>query len=53
MVRKYQAAKGKVFDWKEPHYIEVDGNEVQEHLRAKVIFLGITDSIDNYIEVDE
>lgn len=54
MVRKYEAAKGKVFDWKEPRFVEDEnGNEVQEHLRAKVIFLSITDSIDNYIEVDE
>lgn len=50
---KYEADEGKVFDWKEPHIIEDDnGNEIQEHLYAKVLFIGGNDSIDNYIEID-
>lgn len=58
---RYDADDGYVFDWKEPHYIEVevevDGRyeiqEVQEHLYAKTLFIGGNDSIDNYIEVPE
>lgn len=51
---KYEADEGKVFDWKEPHFIEdEEGNQVQEHLNAKVLFIGGTDKIENYIEVDE
>ena len=49
---RYDADEGKVFDWKEPRFIEVDGNEIQEHLYAKTLFIGSNDSIDNYIEVD-
>lgn len=55
---KYEADDGFVFDWKEPRFTnEVDeegvptGNEIQEHLYVKTIFIGGTDSIDNYIEV--
>ena len=49
---RYDADDGYVFDWKEPHYLEdEDGNKVQEHLYAKTLFIGSTDSIDNYIEV--
>ena len=55
---RYDADDGKVFDWKEPRFIEVfvDGEfqkEVQEHIYVKTLFIGGTDSIDNYIEVDE
>lgn len=51
-LQKYVADEGYVFDWKEPRYIEdKDGNKIQEHLYAKVLFLAVTDSIDNYIEV--
>jgi hypothetical protein len=54
---RYDADEGKVFDWKEPRYVEVfiDGKseEIQEHLNAKTLFIGGTDSIENYIEVDE
>jgi hypothetical protein len=55
---RYDADDGMVFDWKEPRYIEVfaDGisqGEQQEHLYAKTLFIGPTDSIDNYIEVPE
>jgi hypothetical protein len=55
---RYDADEGKVFDWAEPRYIEVfaDGvsqGEQQEHLYAKTLFIGPTDSIENYIEVEE
>ena len=60
---RYDAAEGKVFDWKEPRYDEVliDENNPelgtkqgdQKHLNAKTLFLGHTDSITNYVEVDE
>ena len=50
---RYDADEGKVFDWKEPRYNEDEnGNQVQEHLNAKTLFIGGTDSIENYIEVD-
>lgn len=59
---RYDADEGKVFDWAEPHYIyelidpehpELGEKQVgQEHLYAKTIFVGPTDNIDNYIEVD-
>lgn len=53
---RYDADEGMVFDWKEPRFIEdEEGNptEVQEHLYAKTLFIGSTDSIENYIEVPE
>lgn len=51
---KYEADEGKVFDWKEPHFTEdEEGNQIQEHLNAKVLFIGGTDKIENYVEVDE
>lgn len=56
---RYDADDGKVFDWKEERWTEeVDErgnviNRTQEHLYAKTLFIGGTDSIDNYIEVDE
>lgn len=51
---RYDADEGFVFDWKEPRFIEdQEGNEVQEHLNTKTIFVGPTDSIENYIEVAE
>ena len=54
---RYDADEGKVFDWAEPRYdIELDenGNEIktQTHLYAKTLFIGPTDSIENYIEVE-
>lgn len=49
---RYDADDGKVFDWKEPRFIEEDGNQVQEHLYAKTLFIGGNDTIDNYVEVD-
>ena len=51
---RYDADEGKVFDWKEPRFnVDENGNQVQEHLNAKTLFLGHTDSITNYVEVDE
>lgn len=54
---RYDADEGKVFDWKEPHYylgLDENGNEtkVQEHLYVSTLFIGPTDSIENYIEVE-
>ena len=51
---RYDADEGYVFDWKEPRYItDENGNEVQEHLNARTLFIGANDNIDNYIEVEE
>ena len=51
---RYDADEGYVFDWKEPRFIEdAEGNEIQEHLYAKTLFIGGNDSIDNYVEVEE
>lgn len=51
---RYDADEGRVFDWKEPHIQEDEnGNEVQTHLYAKTLFIGVNDSIDNYIEVEK
>lgn len=49
---RYDADEGKVFDWKEPRYVEVEGEQVQEHLYVKALFIGGNDSIDNYVEVE-
>lgn len=53
---RYDADEGKVFDWKEArfHEEEKDGEviQVQDHLYAKTLFIGVNDSIDNYVEVD-
>lgn len=50
---RYDADEGKVFDWKEPRFeLDEEGNEVQTHLYVKTLFIGHTDSIDNYIEVE-
>lgn len=50
---RYDADDGKVFDWKEPRFIELeDGTQEQEHLYAKTLFIGANDSIENYIEVE-
>ena len=51
---KYEADKGKVFDWVEPRYFEdEEGNKIREHLYSRVLYIGENDSIDNYIEIDE
>lgn len=50
---RYDADEGMVFDWKEPRFHEdEEGNEIQEHLYAKTLFIGSLDNIDNYIEVE-
>lgn len=55
---KYEADEGMVFDWKEPRFDEIlDENDnvigkEQRHLYAKTLFIGVNDSIDNYIEVE-
>ena len=49
---RYDADEGMVFDWKEPRYYEDEnGNQIQEHLYVMTLFIGVNDSIDNYIEV--
>ena len=51
---RYDADEGYVFDWKEARFIEdEEGNQIQEHLYAKTLFIGGNDSIDNYVEVKE
>jgi hypothetical protein len=51
---RYDADEGKVFDWKEPRFIEDEnGEQVQEHLYVKTLFIGGNDAITNYVEVDE
>lgn len=56
---KYEADEGMVFDWAEPRFTEeVDENgnvikTIQEHLYAKVLYIGRHDTIDNYVEVKE
>jgi hypothetical protein len=53
-VKRYDADEGKVFDWAEPRYEEnEEGEMVQTHLAAKTLFIGHTDDINNYIEIDE
>ena len=50
---RYDADEGKLFDWKEPRYTEdEDGNQIEEHLYVKTLFIGSLDNIDNYIEVE-
>lgn len=49
---RYDADEGYVFDWVEPRYVEdSEGNQIQEHLYAKTLFIGGNDNIANYIEV--
>lgn len=51
---RYDADDGYVFDWKEARFIENEnGNKEQEHLFVKTLFIGGTDTIDNYVEVEE
>ena len=51
---RYDADEGMLFDWKEPRYTEDEnGEQIQEHLLVKTLFIGPTDSIENYVEVDE
>ena len=52
---RYDADEGKVFDWKEPRFIEKDeeGNKIQEHLYVKTLFIGGNDNIENYVEIEK
>jgi len=51
---RYDADEGYVFDWKEPRYIEDEnGEQIQEHLYVKTLFIGANDNIENYIEVEK
>lgn len=51
---RYDADEGKLFDWKEPRYIEDEnGEQIQEHLYVKTLYIGANDDIANYVEVDE
>ena len=51
---RYDSDDGLVFDWATPRFTQdEDGNEIQEHLYVKTLFIGGNDSIDNYIEVRE
>lgn len=51
---RYDADEGMVFEWAEARYIEDEnGNQIQEHLYAKTLFIGGNDKIENYIEVPQ
>jgi hypothetical protein len=51
---RYDADEGMVFDWKEPRFVQDEkGNEIQEHLYVKTLFIGGNDNIENYIEVEQ
>lgn len=50
-LRKIEADEGKVLVSKEKRYDD-EGNLIQEE-GAKVMYLAISDSEDNYIEIDE
>ena len=53
---RYDADEGMVFDWKNlaEHQIEdEEGNITFDHLYAKTLFIGVHDSIDNYVEIEE
>lgn len=50
---RYDADNNKVFDWAVARFVEdAEGNQVQQHLYAKTLFIGSNDSIENYVEVD-
>ena len=54
ILTRYDADIGCVFDWKEPRYVEDDsGNQIQEHLYVKTLFIGSNDIKDNFIDVEE
>ena len=53
-VQRFDADEGKVFDWKEPRFIEdKEGNQIQEHLYVKTLFIGGNDNIENYVEIEK
>lgn len=50
---RYDADEGMVFDWAVARFIEDEnGNQIQEHLYAKTLFIGGNDHIGNYVEVE-
>lgn len=50
---RYDADEGKVFDFAEPRFImDEEGNEIQEHLYVRTLFISSHDDINNYIEVE-
>lgn len=50
---RYDADDGKVFDFKVPRFREDEnGEQIQEHLYVTTLFIGHTDNINNYIEVE-
>lgn len=56
-ITRYDADEGKVFDWSVPRFEDNENEQgevekVQVHLYAKTLFIGGTDNIENYIEVD-
>ena len=52
-IMRFDADENKVFDWKEARFYEdEEGNQIQEHLYTKTLFIGANDSITNYIEID-
>ena len=55
VLKRYDADEGMVFDWKEPRFNTVMENDeekqIEVHLYAKTLFIGVGDSIENYIEV--
>lgn len=53
-IQRFDADEGKVFDWKEPRFIEdKEGNKIQEHLYVKTLFIGENDNIENYVEIEK
>ena len=53
-IQRFDADEGKVFDWKEPRFIEdEEGNQIQEHLYVKTLFIGGNDNIENYVEIEK
>ena len=55
ILKRYDADEGMVFDYKEPRFDTVMENDeekqIEVHLYAKTLFIGVGDSIENYIEV--
>lgn len=55
VLKRYDADEGMVFDYKEPRFNTVMENDeekqIEAHLYAKTLFIGVGDSIENYIEV--
>lgn len=55
VLKRYDADEGMVFDYKEPRFDTVMENDeekqIEVHLYAKTLFIGVGDSIENYIEV--